>query len=543
MTLKRRGLFKLATLGFAASPSSFSAAYYGTQIEDRPPTPAKPDLSTFDVRAFGASGNGTTIDTPAINRAIEAAAAVGGGIVYFSAGNYACYSIHLRDFVTLYIERGATIVGASTPLDGTIAGGYDAAESNEPFEQYQDFGHNHWHNSLIWGEGLRGVAVLGGGLIWGKGLSRGHNDADLPREEAPGVGNKAIALKNCHNVILRDIAILAAGHFGILATGVDTLTIDNLIIDTNRDGINVDCCRNVHIANCTINSPWDDGICLKSSFALGSLQATENVTIANCYVTGQYRLGSLLDGSFQRFGTDFDTPFWRRTGRIKFGTESVGSFSNIAVSNCIFDSCRGLALETVDGASLTDITVTGLAMRDIRNAPFFLRLGARMRGPNGRPPGTLKRILISDVTCSAPLADIPSILCGIPGSPVEDIRISDVYILQKGGGTAAENEHEPPERDADYPEPSRFGPLPAQYFFVRHARNVELSNVELATTSTDARPAFWLEDVDGADFFRLKLPSDRAGPAFLLQTVRDFRVAAARGMPDITLDEILHRRL
>lgn len=166
-----------------------------------------------------------------------------------------------------------------------------------------------------------------------------------------------------------------------------------------------------------------------------------------------------------------------------------------------------------------------------------------MRGPNGRPPGTLKRILISDVTCSAPLADIPSILCGIPGSPVEDIRISDVYILQKGGGTAAENEHEPPERDADYPEPSRFGPLPAQYFFVRHARNIELSNVELATTSTDARPAFWLEDVDGADFFRLKLPSDRAGPAFLLQTVRDFRVAAARGMPDITLDEILHRRL
>jgi polygalacturonase len=543
MTLMRRGVLKLATLGVAVSPASFNTARRATQIDGRPPTPSAPDLGTFNVRAFGASGNGTTIDTPAINRAIDAAAAAGGGVVYFPAGTYACYSIRLKDFIALYVDQGVTILAASTPLDGTTAGGYDAAESNAPFEQYQDFGHNHWHNSLIWGEGLRGVAILGGGLIWGKGLSRGHNDAELPREEAPGAGNKAIALKNCRNVILRDVTILAAGHFGILATGVDTLTIDNVKIDTNRDGINIDCCRNVHIANCTINSPWDDGICLKSSFALGSPRATENVTIANCYVTGQYRLGSLLDGRFERFGSDFDTPFWGRTGRIKFGTESVGSFSNIAVSNCIFDSCRGLALETVDGASLTDITVTGLAMRDIRNAPFFLRLGARMRGPNGRPPGTLKRILISNVTCSAPLADMPSILCGIAGSPIEDIRISDVYILQKGGGTAGENEHEPPERDADYPEPVRFGPLPAQYFFIRHARNVELSNVELATTTPDRRPAFWLEDVDGADFFRLKLPRDRSGPAFLLQTVKDFRVAAARGVPDVTSDQVSHRQI
>jgi polygalacturonase len=123
-------------------------------------------------------------------------------------------------------------------------------------------------------------------LIWGKGLSRGWGVG--PKAEDPGVANKAIALKNCRNVLLRDFSILHGGHFGILATGVDNLTIDNLKIDTNRDGMDVDCCRNVRITNCSVNSPWDDGICLKSSFALGYARATEMVTISNCLVAGSY---------------------------------------------------------------------------------------------------------------------------------------------------------------------------------------------------------------------------------------------------------------
>ncbi|MCU1239216.1 MAG: Exo-poly-alpha-D-galacturonosidase precursor [Candidatus Solibacter sp.] len=66
----------------------------------------------------------------------------------------------------------------------------------------------------------------------------------------PGVGNKSIALKSCHNILLRDFSILHGGHFGILATAVDNLTIDNLKIDTNRDGMGVDSCRNVRLSNC-----------------------------------------------------------------------------------------------------------------------------------------------------------------------------------------------------------------------------------------------------------------------------------------------------
>ena len=177
-----------------------------------------------------------------------------------------------------------------------------------------------------------------------------------------------------------DFSILAGGHFGLLLTGVDNLTIDNLKIDTNRDGMDIDCCRNVRVSNCTVNSPWDDGICPKSSFALGYARSTEDVTITNCFVTGKYQLGSVLDGTYKEFApTD---RVWR-TGRIKCGTESNGGFRNIAISNCVFDGCQGLALETVDGAWLEDITISNITMRDIVTAPIFLRLGARLRGPRG----------------------------------------------------------------------------------------------------------------------------------------------------------------
>jgi polygalacturonase len=386
----------------------------------------------FDIRAFGAIGDGKSIDSPAINRAIQTASNK-GGVVYFPAGTYACYSLRLTSSIVLYLETGATILAADTPREGT-ASGYDSAESNVPWDAFQDFGHNHWRNSLIWGEIIHDVAIFGPGLIWGRGLSRGHDDADLPIAEAPGVGNKALALKNCHNVVLRDFSMLACGHFAILATGVDNLTIDNLKIDTNRDGINIDCCRNVRVSNCSVNSPWDDAICPKSSFALGYARATENVTIANCYVTGGYYVGSLLDGSFKRLPESSDDHGWERTGRIKCGTESNGGFKNITISNCIFEDCRGLALETVDGGSIEDVSFTGTTMRNIRNAPLFLRVGSRMRGPKDKPIGSLKRVLISNVSCYAPSNDMPSILSGIPDHPVEDVKTATVTLSIRVAG-------------------------------------------------------------------------------------------------------------
>src|SRR5580693_123909 len=237
----------------------------------------------FDVARYGAVGDGKALDSPAINKAIDAAAAAGGGTVYFPAGTFLSGSIHLKSNIALYLEQGSTILAT----DDHSA--YDSAEPNQ-WDKLQDFGHSHFHNSLIWGEGLENISILGPGRIYGKGLIRNQSQP---------TGNKAIALKLCRNVTIKDISILMGGWFAILATGVDNLTIDNIKIDTNRDGMDIDSDRNVRISNASVNSPYDDGICLKSDYALGFPRATENVTITNSQVSG-YDVGTLLDGTFQK---------------------------------------------------------------------------------------------------------------------------------------------------------------------------------------------------------------------------------------------------
>jgi polygalacturonase len=478
----------------------------------------------FDVTHFGARGDGVTIDTAAINRAIDAAGRGPGGTVYFPAGTYPSYSVHLRSNVALYLAQGATLLGAA-PANGK---GYDPAEPGAG-NPYQDFGHSHWHNSLIWGEGLQNITIYGPGTIDGKGLQRGGS-----LESAPLQGNKAIALKLCRNVAIRDITIVNGGHFGILPTGVDNFRIDSVVIDTNRDGINVDCCKNVRISNTTVNSPNDDAIVLKSSYALNEARATENVTIDNCFVSG-YDLGTLIDGTFKTAG-------YGRTGRIKFGTESNGGFKNIAISNIVFEYCRGLALETVDGGLLEDVTISNITMRNVQ-MPIFMRLGARMRGPAGVPVGALRRVSISNVIAYNSDPRYPSTIAGIPGHRVQDVRISNVRHHMVGGLTPADAVADPPELETAYPEPSMFGTLPAYGFFIRHASGLDLDNVDVRYEQTDTRPAIVLNDVVDADFHHDRADKAAGVPTFVLDNVDGFIVTDGRPVVNTTLDHVDHKEL
>jgi len=495
---------------------------------------ASMSVHASSVRDFGAAGDGKALDTPAINRAIDAAAAAGGGTVWFSSGTYLSVSIHLKSNVALYLDQGAVILAAS-PRDGFR---YDPPEANVN-DQYQDFGHTHFQNSLIWGENLENISILGPGLINGAGLVKSGSQSHEKGGEAglknapvagrapgkfgypnagdavePGWGNKAISLKLCRNVIIRDVSILRGGHFCILATGVDNLTLDNIKIDTNRDGVDIDGCRNVRMSNCTINSPYDDGICLKSSHPLGRPIPCENITITNCQVSG-YADGSLFDGTCKREG--INSP----TGRIKFGTESNGGFKNITISNCVFEYCRGLALETVDGALLEDVTISNITMRDIVNAPIYLRLGARLRGPaETTKVGALRRVKISNLVAhnvtsrqGILIAGLPAGYDGLPAGKgvIEDVTLSNIFMDFQGGGTAKQAAREMPELETDYPEPGRHGDTPAWAMFARHAKNVTLSHVEFRTAKADARPAIVLDDVADALLERVKLPARGAG--------------------------------
>jgi polygalacturonase len=540
----RRDFLRTSSFGMAAA--AIPAVSLAASGQDSAPA-GEPARNLFDVRKYGATGDGKTLDTEAVNRAIEAAAATGGGVVVFPAGSYLCFSIHLKSQVHLLLEQGSAIVAADSPMPGDLTGYnggvYDAAEPNTAWDAYQDYGHNHWHNSLLWGEDIHDCSITGSGLIWGRGLSNGRGrkgDGAPFKAEQAGAGNKAIALKNCRNVLLRDFAILKGGHFGLLLTGVDNLTIDNLKIDTDRDGIDIDCCQNVRVSNCTVNSPWDDGICPKSSYALGYARPTRNVIISNCWVTGYYELGSVLDGTFKKFVPGVvDHP----TGRIKCGTESNGGFINITISNCVFEGCQGYALESVDGALLEDITITNTTMRDLASGPIFMRLGARLRGPKeSTKVGTLKRILISNLECYNAPQNVSSILNGIPGYPIEDVKLSNIYIETVGGATAGMAQIQPPELEAAYPEPRMFGPMPASGFFLRHVRNVEMSHVDIANATADARPAFYLADVERADFFAVTARRGADG-AFALHDVKNLRIGWSRAAADATLDRVDNKML
>ena len=585
--LPRRDFLRFSSLGLpalGALPAHAliqNAAPPQVAPQVAPQAPAQNLVQRVKSTEWGAIGDGKTLDTAAINRAIDAASSAGGGTVIFPAGQYLTFSIHLKSNVHLYLDAGAVILAAESPKPGDAAGYnggvYDAAEPNTPWEPYQDYGHNHWHNSLLWGEDIHDFSITGPGLIYGKGLSFGagpgrppvagqegsgpepgaahgqsapgapatahtepmrqfhvmpRGDYPMYQAEQPGVGNKAIALKNCRNVVFRDFSILKGGHFGFLLTGVDNVTIDNIKIDTDRDGIDIDCCQNVRVSNCTVNSPWDDGICPKSSYALGYARPTRNVTIANCFVTGWYQLGAVLDGTWQKF------PEGRRafgTGRIKCGTESNGGFINITVTGCVFEGCLGYALESVDGALLEDIAITNTTMRDLGCGPIFMRLGSRLRGPKDTTKvGTMKRIIISNLECYNAPTRQGSILSGIPGFAIEDVKLSNIYIETLGGGTADDAQAKVAEMEDAYPEPGRFGIIPASGFFLRHMRHVEMSHVEIANQAPDARPAFFLDTVDRADFFAVTAPTN-AGGAFSLHNVTDLRIGWSRAAADTVM--------
>ena len=477
----------------------------------------------YNVRAFGAIGDGKTLDSPAINKAIEACAAAGGGTVVLPAGTYLSGSIRLQSNIHLLIDAGATLLGAPQSL-----GAYDP---EEPFAgpAFQDGGHTYFHNSLIWGENLTNISITGQGMINGGGLVSGDGNEDRmsgfsnfgranaappQTNSAPErLGNKAIALKLCRNVLIRDITIFHGGHFAILVTGCDNLTVDNVTMDTNRDGIDIDCCRNTVVSNCRANCPRDDAICPKSSFALGRNVITENLTIVNCQVSG-FVEGSLLDGTMK--------PDRGHNGRIKFGTEANGGFRNVTVANCTFRGCKGLALEEVDGGIMENITINNITMMDVGNFAIYITTGKRNRGPNVTEPSRARNIFISNLIATGVDRQSGIQIFGQPGQPIEGLRLENIRMIFKGGGTKENASLVPPELGNRYPEPS--GTMPGYGIFVRHVKDLELANITFGYDVEDLRPALVGVDLDGVEIDNFKAQLAGGLPAARWENVQHITV-------------------
>ena len=452
----------------------------------------------YNIKDFGAIADGKTLTNEAFNKALEAASNNGGGRVIVPAGEYLCGSIRMKSNTELHFEDGAKIIAAPE--------NYQAYDKREPWDgpQYQDGGHTFFYNSLIWADGEKNISITGKGFIDGVGLTKKDKEkAGIVEGGGVDTGDKSIAFKLCQNVKIKDITIYRGGHFAIIVTGCKKTLIDGVTIDTNRDGVDIDCCKDLIIRNSIVNTSHDDAIVLKSSYALKKVVPCENVTVKNCTVTG-YKCGTYLDG------TKVPEPVNWVCGRIKLGTESNGGYRNIFIKNCKGEYSSGLAFESVDQGLMENIYVDGVTINHTHHYPIYITTGCRNRGPKERTDiSTGRNIFIKNVTCLHADSIAGIIITGMPGTPLENISLKNITVQYAGGGKAEYADREYREQGTNYPEPKFAGFTPSYGVFARHVRGLKLENINFTVARPDERPMLRFEDTEGVEIKNVNGPGKR----------------------------------
>jgi len=442
----------------------------------------------FDVRNHGATGDGRTKDTRAIQAAIDAAAR-SGGTVSLPAGAYVSGTLRLRSHVALRLDAGATLLASPDKDD------FDPPE--EPgYETFTDLETRDFNFALLQGRGVSHVRILGPGRIDGNRTSRD--------------GPKPIALRECRRVEIRDLTVANSPNYGISllgCEGVDILRVK--ILNGYSDGIDPDCCRNVRIVGCHIESR-DDAVVLKTSFALGERRPTEHVTVTGCHLVTMHNA-------------------------LKLGTESTGDFRDITFRDCTIvgrphawkgELSAGVSLQSVDGGTLERVVVSNIRMTNVR-APIFVRLGRRGRAQAPGTEGALRDVSISNVSATG--ASGGSSITGVPGLPVGRISLKNIRIQATGGMRVAPASLDMPEMEAKYPDAAMFGDLPAYGLYCRHVAGLTADGLDLSVAQPDARPAVVLDDARGVHVRSLRAtPPAGGGPTLWMHGVQDVDVTDTR---------------
>lgn len=421
----------------------------------------KTDYSIVD---YGAKSDTSYLSTIAIQKAIDACAAAGGGRVIVPAGQFKTGSLFLRDFVYLYLSPGATLFGSKNVADYIpVQPSYVSLRTCSSTIQ------------LIYGENLHNTGICGEGTIDGQGsvfIKKAETDEGLTRPHL-------IRFITCTDITVRDVTLRNSGCWMQHYLACDNVKLCGQRIynraTKNNDAVDIDGCHNVIVSD-IVSDTDDDGITLKST----SPRLTENVTITNCVVS------SHCNG-------------------IKMGTETNGGFRNITISNCVvtpsdnqegkifgyMEGISGISLEITDGGVMDGVAISNIVIRGTK-APLFVWLGNRARpyaeGVKVEKVGELKNVSISNVHAVG-ASPMGCMMVGLPDHPIENIRLSDVFIQFKGGVETSMLKVEPKESPESYPEATMFGMLPAYGFFIRHAKGIVLDNVELTTDEPDSRPA------------------------------------------------------
>ena len=471
------------------------APTYGQQEETAPPMQTDKN-AIYNVRDFGATGDGTTLETAALQRAIDTCAKAGGGIVFCPPGDYLTGTLVLRSHVTLELSAGCTLWG-STNLD-------DYPSHVPAFRSYTD---NYTVRSLIYAEKTEGTALVGRGTINGNGSSKSFyndNGRPLPYKQRPYL----MRYVECTHLLvqgitLKDSAMWTQHYLACEDVRIENVTVRTRTANVNGDGIDIDSCDRVIVTGCNIDCQ-DDAICLKST----SGKVCRNVVVSNCIIT-------------------------THCNAFKCGTESIGGFEDIIVTDCtMFDTrLAGVAIETVDGGTVKNIVVSNLVMDNI-GAPIFLRRGARYYDPypGGQKdtPGEFSGVTIRDIEATN-VTGIGCPIAGIPGYPIENVSISGIRVTFKGGGKTEDAAREIPENPAKYPDFNMFGMLPAYGFYVRHVRNLQMEGITVGFNEPDLRPALICDDVE--NFVLDRFAPERAQSGLPPVRLVDSRRICLRGWP------------
>ena len=447
------------------------------------PTKEVPSAYGIRITDYGAVGDGKTLCTGAINRAIDTVAQAGGGTVYLPAGTWLSGTIFLKSHVTLHLEPGCTILGSPNVVD--------YPETIPTIRSYTD---NYTRRSLIFADDLDNIAIEGDGTIDGNGGSYprkygGKNDYIRPylmrvigcRDvRVEGVFMKNSAMWNQHYLACERVRII----------GVRVHNFSNY----NNDGMDIDGCRDVVVSKCFFNS-HDDAIVLKST----SEYPCQNVVISDCVASSS-------------------------ASAIKMGTETMGGFKDITITNCtvrrvlsgtksftsVGHGLTGIELIIVDGGHMERVSVSNITTKGYQ-VPLSVRLGARGRGfinpstlpkeqrPERLPVGRINDISFSNIIATGADKNCGIMLLGHPGHPLENISLSNITVRNAGGGEAKLANREVPERAYDYPQAAWWGDMPAYGLYARHVRGLTVSNVRLQTAVPDARHALVLDDVHDAE--------------------------------------------
>jgi len=418
------------------------------------------------VKDLGAIGDGKTLDTVSIQKAIDQAHDSGGGVVTLPAGTYLVGTILLKDNVTLHLDEGAELLGTAD---------LSQYKNVDPFKDGlgAEVGF-----AMLAAVDAKNVAIEGKGTINGNGKAVAA--AKSFKGEGWGFRPFLVRIVRCDGARLSNVTLRDAGSWTTNLFQSKNVTLENVTINSHvaphNDGVDIDSCEHVSLKNCDIES-GDDAICLKST----SAAICRDISADNC------RLKS-------------------NQGAIKLGTESYGGFEHVRISNCQIRDTRngGIKVLCVDGGNLSDVVISDITMENVKT-PIFVRLGARLKtfrdGDEKKPPGILKDVTIRNVKANA-AADAQIMpptgvfITGVPEHPIQNLTLEHVTINLAGGGTEKDANAVVDEKPETYPEINRFGKtLPAYGVFARHVDGLKLIDVTCNVAAADRRPALVCQDV------------------------------------------------